>query len=194
MAVRIAAVQREGPVWQVTTPGQLVAGQLARVEVADTTGQAAIAGVDVAVPETGVVTALTARSGAFRGTFTPPAQGPSQPLRVQIRLANGDMVVLHHGYRLRQAGAGVVQRLRLGVRDFASLNGLVLPVRAVAVGSDGTAWLATDGGAFRILPYGGLVQGVVQDPQGLALAGVEVTGLATPFRAVTDATGRFVMA
>ena len=77
---------------------------------------------------------------------------------------------------------------------FSRLNGLAVPVRAVAVGPDGTAWLATDGGAFRSRLAGGRVQGVVQDTQGRPLAGVEITGLATPFATVTDAAGRFVLA
>jgi hypothetical protein len=148
VTVRIAAVQRDRPIWQVTTLGQLVAGQRARVEVTDTTGQAALVGVDVTVPETGVVSALTASAGVFRGAFTPPDQGPPQPLRVQIRQQEGDVVLLH-AYRLRQVGEGVVQRLRPAGLDPVHLS-------TVAVAPDGTVWLGGEATQSRTL--GTLVQ------------------------------------
>jgi hypothetical protein len=93
-------------------------------------------------------------------------------------------------------GVSRIQAMGAEVRvtTFSALHGLALPVRDIAVGPDGTPWLATDGGVFRIMPHGGLVQGVVHDPMGRPLAGVDITGLGTPFRAVTDENGHFVLA
>jgi hypothetical protein len=90
--------------------------------------------------------------------------------------------------RLREAGDTVTLTI------FAALDGLALPVRDVAVDAQGTAWLATNGGLFRILPQGGRLQGVVLDSVSQPVEGVDVIVQGTPFRAVTDAAGRFVLA
>jgi hypothetical protein len=52
VTVRIGTVQREGPLVQVTTPGQVQAGALTRVAVQGTDAPFALAGVEVTVPET----------------------------------------------------------------------------------------------------------------------------------------------
>ncbi|HEY5869168.1 MAG TPA: carboxypeptidase-like regulatory domain-containing protein, partial [Candidatus Tectomicrobia bacterium] len=88
----------------------------------------------------------------------------------------------------------------LTITNFSALDGLpvqngrVLPVRDVAVDQDGTAWLATDGGLWRVVLPGGVVEGVVRDPTGQAIAEVDVIVPGTPYRAATDAAGRFVLA
>jgi hypothetical protein len=92
-----------------------------------------------------------------------------------------------------------VSRLRVAdgavtLTTFAALDGLALPVRNVAVDAAGTVWLATDGGLFRILPQGGQLQGLVVDAASRPVAGADVTLRGTPFHAVTDATGHFVLA
>jgi hypothetical protein len=82
----------------------------------------------------------------------------------------------------------------LNITSFSTSDGLVPPIRDIAVDGAGTVWLATEGGPFRIVPQGGLVRGTVRDPAGRPVAGVEVIAVGTPFRAITDATGGFVLA
>ena len=88
----------------------------------------------------------------------------------------------------------------LTISNFSFLDGLPVgvsggpPVRDMAVDAAGVAWLATDGGLFRIVPQGDLVRGVVRDTAGRPVAGADVIILDTPFRAVTDAEGRFALA
>src|SRR5206468_11777378 len=89
--------------------------------------------------------------------------------------------------RLRETGVAVT------LTTFAALDGLALPVRDVAVDAVGTVWLATDGGLLRIVPQGGRLQGVVGDPSAQPVVGADVTLRGTPFHAVTDATGQFVL-
>jgi Carboxypeptidase regulatory-like domain len=76
---------------------------------------------------------------------------------------------------------------------FGALDGLGLPARDVAVDAAGVAWVATDGGLFRITPQGGQVVGVVHDTAGQPVDGADVLVLDTPLRAVTDADGRFAL-
>ena len=80
------------------------------------------------------------------------------------------------------------------ITNFTALDGVAPPVRDIAVAAEGTVWLAADTGLFRILPQGGLIQGVVRDTAGRAVVGADVSVFGTPFRAVTDAAGRFVLA
>ena len=84
VTVRIGAVQREGPLVQVTTLGQVQARALTRVSVRGTGAPFALAGVEVTVPETGAAQALMAADDAWVGVFTPPLQPSPQPLRVQF--------------------------------------------------------------------------------------------------------------
>ena len=63
----------------------------------------------------------------------------------------------------------------LAMIHFSALDALALPVRDVAVDAQGTAWPATDGGLFRILPQGGLVRGRVLDRTSRPVAGVDIT-------------------
>ena len=90
--------------------------------------------------------------------------------------------------RLREEGSAVT------ITTFAALDGLALPVRDVAVDAAGTVWLATDRGLFRIVPQGSTVQGLVVDAFSRPVVGANVTLRGTPFHAVTDARGRFVLA
>ncbi len=87
----------------------------------------------------------------------------------------------------------------IAITNFSALDGLVAPVRDVAVDDAGIAWLATDRGAFRIIPNGITIEGVVvesrvDDPArpGVAEADVNVRG--TPFHTVTDHLGGFTLA
>jgi hypothetical protein len=138
VTVRIGTVQREGPLVQVTTPGQVQAGALTRVEVRGTGEPFALAGVEVTVPETGAGQAVMAIEGAWQGVFTPPMQPSPQPLRVQLHGAGGETLVLPHPYRLRVRGEGVVAR----VAGTESTR-----VFAVTVAPDGTVWAGGDAGA-----------------------------------------------
>src|SRR5262249_3946984 len=72
VTTRIGAAQREGPLVQVTTPGQVQAGVLTRMEVRGTGEPFALASVEVTVPETGAVQALMAADDAWQGVFRPP--------------------------------------------------------------------------------------------------------------------------
>lgn len=89
--------------------------------------------------------------------------------------------------RIQDIGETVV------ITNFSALDGLVFPVRDVAVGSDGIVWLATDTGLFRMTTHGGHLRGVVLGPDNQPVVGAEVIILGTPFRAVTDSEGRFVL-
>ena len=141
VTVRIGAVQREGPLVQVTTPGQVQAGALTRVEVQGTGEAFALAGVEVTVPETRAVQTLMAIDDAWQGVFTPPLQPSPQPLRVQLHGAGGEALVLQHPYRLRVPGEGVVTRVP-GTETTR--------VFAVAVAPDGTVWAGGDGRCHTI--------------------------------------------
>ena len=138
VTVRIGAVQREGPLVQVTTLGQVQAGALTRVEVRGTGEPFALAGVEVTVPETGAVQPLMAIDDAWQGVFTPPMQPSPQPLRVQLHGAGGEARVLQHPYRLRVPGEGVVTHVA-GTE--------ATRVFAVTVAPDGTVWAGGDKGA-----------------------------------------------
>ncbi len=89
--------------------------------------------------------------------------------------------------RIRDTGEGV------SLTHVSALQGLPAPVRDVEVAADGTVWLASDGGLFRLLPAGGMVEGVALDGNGRPVAGVEVIVVGTAFRAVTDAQGRYTL-
>jgi streptogramin lyase len=89
--------------------------------------------------------------------------------------------------RIQEAGGEIT------ITNFSSLDGLALPVRDVAVDTAGTAWLATDGGLYRIIPQGGQTRGIVRDVNGNPVVGADIIVLGTPFRAITDAVGHFVL-
>jgi len=131
VTVRIGAVQREGPLVQVTTLGQVQAGALTRVAVRGTGAPFALAGVEITVPETEAVQALRVIDDAWQGVFTPPMRPSPQPLRVQLHGARGETLALLHPYRLRGLGEGVVQPVA-GTKDTRFF--------AVAVAPDGTVW------------------------------------------------------
>jgi hypothetical protein len=142
---RIAAVRREGPLFVVTTPGQVVAGIPMRV-TADTPMETVLpSAITAEVPETESVQALTVAADGFLGTFTPPTQAAPEPLRVRIRRGDGTETVLRHRYRLRMPGEGVVQQI-------AQTSATRL--RAVAIDPDGFIWAGGDQGAtvYRVSP------------------------------------------
>src|SRR5262249_55456584 len=77
---------------------------------------------------------------------------------------------------------------------FTALDGLALSVGDVAVDTAGSVWLGTDGGVFRTGAGGGAGGGWVVEAAGPPIVGADVTLQRTPFHAVTDATGHFVLA
>jgi len=95
VTMRIGAVQREGPLVQITTPGQVQAGALTRVEVQGAGALFALTGVEVTVPETGAEQALMATDEAWAGVVTPPLQPSPQPLRVQLPVFSANNPPLH---------------------------------------------------------------------------------------------------
>lgn len=89
--------------------------------------------------------------------------------------------------RVRETASG------FDVVNISALDGLGAPVRDVEVSADGAVWLATDRGLFRLREEDDKrLEGVVRAPNGEPVAGVEVRLLGTPFRALTDADGRYV--
>jgi hypothetical protein len=117
--MRIAAVTREGPLVQVTTPGQVVAGALTRLEV---TATFALANVEVEVPETGERQTLVANGQRVPGVFTPPTQPAPQPLLLRVQGQNGEVVEGTHHYRLRMLGEGVVQHISIVDSDSGTVT------------------------------------------------------------------------
>jgi sugar lactone lactonase YvrE len=145
VTVRISAVQRQGPLVRVTTHGQVQAGALTRLEVDGSDAPFVVTGVDVEVPETGVVQALTADGNGFHGLFTAPQATAPQPLRVRLRGRDGAALVLSHRYRLRRQGQGVVEHLpgTEATRLFA-----------VTVAPNGAVWTGGDAGGslYQVAP------------------------------------------
>lgn len=80
------------------------------------------------------------------------------------------------------------------IKQFSRLDGLVLPVRDLAIDPQDRVWLATEGGLWRMLRAGGVIQGEVLDFAGNPVVGADVLIVGTPWRAVTDAAGRFRIA
>jgi hypothetical protein len=141
----IGTVQRLGPLAQVTTPGQIQSGALTRVTVTTPTAGWALADVELepAASLRGLLPRVT-RQG-FQGTFRAATQAPPAPLQVRLRSTSGDELVVAHAYRLRQAGAGVVQPVA-GTTTTRLL--------AVTVAPDGTVWAGGDHGGrlFQVAP------------------------------------------
>ena len=181
---QIAAVRREGPQVKVITPGQVVAGVLARVTV-EPAATFPLVGGEVEVPETGKVQALVMTDGAFHGTFMPPEPAALQPLRspltngelmvqqpqpihIRLRRANGQETVLRHHYRLQVPDAGVVQQI--AGSDPAHFY-------AVALGPDGTMWgggTGTDAATVLYrMPFGSTTASLVDNFPGHANGRVE---------------------
>lgn len=76
------------------------------------------------------------------------------------------------------------------------------PVRDITVDRTGTVWVVRHAGVFRIMPQSGQLRGVIHDRTGHSVMGADVIVLRehesgivthTPFRAVTDNEGRFVI-
>lgn len=139
----IADTSEEGPEFVVTTPGQIPAGTLARVQVTETTGTFPIVGVNVEAPAGNELQALVAQGEHWQGSFMPPAS-PNPMLRVYIRGTDGAEVVVDHRYQVRIPGEGVVER----VATVATPGDPSPPCFfAVAVSpQDGTVWGGANGG------------------------------------------------
>ena len=143
--VGIAAVQRVGPLAQITTPGQVQAGALTRVTVTTPSTGWALARVELD-PTASLPGPLSrATPQGFYGTFRAAMQVPPAPLQVRLRSTGGDELVLAHAYRLREAGERVVQPVA-GTTTTRLL--------AVAVAPDGTVWAGGDQGGrlFQVAP------------------------------------------
>ena len=136
---------------------------------------------------------LTRQEGLGSNLILALAQAPAVPQAPEAsRLL---WVASEEGVSRLHEDGGVLTITNFSALDgFPLQNGRVLPVRDVAVDQDGTAWLATDGGLWRVVLPGGVVEGVVRDPTGQAIAEVDVIVPGTPYRAATDAAGRFVLA
>ncbi len=156
----------------------------------------------------GGVRRIEARNGTFQDTlhFTQaevtrldPATG-SRTVLSNTGLGSNivfALAVSHDGtvWAATNAGLSRIQDRAgsLSITNFTALDGLTLPVRDVAIDPQGIAWAATDGGLFRVVPAGGSLQGIVQDSSGRSVANADVLALDSPFRAVTDANGNFVL-
>lgn len=81
----------------------------------------------------------------------------------------------------------------LTISHFSTLDGLALPVRDVAVSRDGTGWLATAGGMFRLEARAGVVQGRLLDPQNRPVVGADLRIAGTAIHTVSDVDGRFTL-
>jgi hypothetical protein len=158
----IEAVQRDGPLVQLTTPGQVQAGALARLTVTTPTAGFGLASVGLEASGTQPGQVLRALGSGWHGTFRAASQAPSTPLQVRLRRTSSADLVLSHAYRLRRVDEGVVQPV-VGTED--------TPLRAVAVAPDGTVWAGGDHGGqlFRVAPGGTeaeLIGQLLPDPAG----------------------------
>src|SRR5205807_8316034 len=133
----IGAVLRTGPLVQITTPGQVQAGTLARVEARDPSSLFALASVELTAPDTGAAQPLRALGTGFHGTFHAAPAAPPPPLQMRLRSTRGDELVIAHPYQLRVPGEGVVQLM------VATPGTRLL---AVTVAPDGTVWAGGDHG------------------------------------------------
>jgi parallel beta-helix repeat protein len=138
VAFRIAAVQRAGPLVEITTPGQIQAGALTRVIVTDPKTLFALDSVAITGPVAEAEQTLRTIGTGFQGTFTAAARSPLQTLQVHLRSASGEELAVRHLYRLRRPSEGVVQHI--GGTDATRFL-------AVTVTPDGTAWAGDDAGA-----------------------------------------------
>jgi hypothetical protein len=77
VTVRIAGIQRTGPLVDLITRGQIQAAALTRLEILP--GTFPLAAGTVTVPETGARSELVANAEQFYGVFQPPASTPVQP-------------------------------------------------------------------------------------------------------------------
>jgi parallel beta-helix repeat protein len=145
VTLRIAGVQRQGPLATITTPGQVQAGAWTRLQVSGTSEIFPLNSVAMVGPD--AVTVPLRRSDAFRfhGTYVASSLSSPQSLVVRLRSDTGEELAVPHYYRIRGAGEGVVQRLpEMGPTRFF----------AVTVANDGTVWAGGDMGArlYRVAP------------------------------------------
>jgi hypothetical protein len=143
ITVRIAGIQRTGPLVEIVTRGQVQAAALTRLEVLP--GMFPLAAGTVTVPETGTRSELVAHEELFSGLFLPPPSAPPQPLRVELRGQNSTVLEILHPYRLRRVSEPTVQPLAVDTAFFA-----------VAVDAQGTVWAG--GSGTRPGTFGTLVE------------------------------------
>ncbi len=84
------------------------------------------------------------------------------------------------------------------ITNYTARDGLVLPVRDVLVSEAGSVWLSTDGGVYQLTSVAAQLQGTVvhvdrQSGLESPVEGADVILQNTPFRAVTDARGAFLL-
>jgi hypothetical protein len=140
----IAAVTRRGPLVEVHTPGLLLAGPPAPVEVRAASPAFALAAADLTEPVTGARQHLRAVAGRVQGTFVAAATPAVARLDVRAVGMDGTALAFTHRYRLHQAREGIAQRLAgTGTTRFL----------AVTVAPDGTVWAGGEGGRlYRVAP------------------------------------------
>jgi hypothetical protein len=159
---RIAAVTRPAPLVEVHTPGLLLAGPPAPVEVHAASAAFALAAADLTEPVTGASQHLTATAGQVHGTFLAAADPAVSSLGIRAVGSDGTELVFTHHYRLHQAREGIAQRLAgTGTTRFL----------AVTVAPDGTVWAGGDGGGrlYQVAPASTtaeFVGALLDDPAG----------------------------
>jgi hypothetical protein len=159
---RIATVTRPEPLVEVHTPGLLLAGPPAPVEVRAASPAFALAAADLTAPATGSSERLIATAGQVHGTFMSPAGAQLHALQVRAVGTDGTETVFTHRYRLHQAREGVAQRLAgTGMTRFL----------AVTVAPDGTVWAGGDAGGrlYRVASdslHAEFVGTLLDDPAG----------------------------
>ncbi len=143
---RIAEVQREGPLVDIVTRGQLLAGMPTRVEVSGPSPAFVLSQVDVSVSATEGAQALERRGSRFQGVVTLPPPAASTALHVRVHEAQGERLEMLHRYRPQKIDTPVVQRINgTGATRFFAL----------AVAADGTVWAGGDrGGRLYQVPLG----------------------------------------
>ena len=164
MTVRVAEVMREGPEVEVVMRGQVMAGQPVRIEVQQATGSLALAHGQVEVPETGEVQTLTPIGERWHAVVRAPWANAPKPLQVRLWRVGGESLIVHHDYRVRVPGSGVVQPV-VGAQGVS--------FSAVAVALDGTVWAGGNENSGAILAQvkpgalaASLVGRLLEDPSG----------------------------
>ena len=141
----IRAVQRDGPLVQISTPGQVQAGALTRLTVTTPIAGFGLASVELVSTNGQAGTPLPATTRGFHGTFQAASRVPPAPLQVRLHTTDGKTEVIAHAYRQRLADAVVVQPVA-GTETARIL--------AVAVAPDATVWAggAQGGQLFQVPP------------------------------------------
>jgi len=157
---RIAGVQRDGPIVDIATQGQVQADVRSRVTVSTSEARFALGRADIVDPATGATRALRATAAGFEGSFTASERGTA--FTVQLHDRSGEWLAVSHPYVARRLDDAVVAFV-------PGTDGTRL--QAIAIGPDGTVWTGGDRGAnlYRVTPgatQAELVRPLLSDPSG----------------------------